>query len=242
MLQPVIQAEEIDGFCVLILKPREDSEILRQRIRLAEKMRVVAVGIDIDAIAFPTMQSQNQKAIARSLNDLQEIRNSTHLPFILKGILNVHDAKQALQIGADAIVVSNHGGRVLENHPASLDVLPEIVDAVAGRIPVLVDGGIRSGEDVFKALALGAKAVLVGRPCAIAVVGGSSSDLRNPDDWDLRSSGSLANQALLNRYQNSLAHAMNVCGVKSLSEISSEFLKETQIKKNHQAKTNLNSD
>ncbi|MFT0859422.1 alpha-hydroxy acid oxidase [Ancylobacter sp. G4_0304] len=105
--------------------------------------------------------------------DIAWLRANTRLPILLKGILAPEDARLALEHGADGLIVSNHGGRVLDTVPASLDALPGVVRAVEGRVPVLMDGGIRRGTDVLKALALGAKAVLVGRPClfALAVAG-----------------------------------------------------------------------
>ena len=93
-------------------------------------------------------------------------------PFILKGIMTVKGAEKALEAGAAGIVVSNHGGRVLDQCPATAEVLPAIVDAVGGKMKVFVDGGIRSGMDVFKALALGADAVLIARPFVTMVYGG----------------------------------------------------------------------
>jgi 4-hydroxymandelate oxidase len=97
--------------------------------------------------------------------DLPFIRDhAPGLPVVLKGILTTEDATLAVEHGADAIVVSNHGGRQLDSVPAGLDALPEVVEAVDGKIPVLMDGGVRRGTDVLKALALGAAAVLVGRP------------------------------------------------------------------------------
>jgi lactate 2-monooxygenase len=101
-----------------------------------------------------------------SLNweDVALVRDATRLPLMLKGILNPDDARTALDHGVDGIVVSNHGGRQVDGAVATLDVLPGIVDVVDGRVPVLVDSGIRGGADVFKALALGARAVLIGRP------------------------------------------------------------------------------
>jgi len=106
-------------------------------------------------------------------NDLRIVRDATRLPILLKGILHADDARRALDEGIDGIIVSNHGGRQVDGAIASLDALPTIVDAVAGRVPVLLDSGIRGGADVFKALALGATAVLIGRPyCyALAIVG-----------------------------------------------------------------------
>jgi isopentenyl diphosphate isomerase/L-lactate dehydrogenase-like FMN-dependent dehydrogenase len=87
------------------------------------------------------------------------------LPILLKGILNPDDARRAVEMGMDGVIVSNHGGRILDTVPATIEALPFVVEAVAGAVPVLVDGGIRRGTDILKALALGAKAVLIGRPC-----------------------------------------------------------------------------
>jgi isopentenyl diphosphate isomerase/L-lactate dehydrogenase-like FMN-dependent dehydrogenase len=96
--------------------------------------------------------------------DLSFLRGLTALPILLKGILHPDDAQRAVELGLDAIVVSNHGGRQVDGALASLDALPAVVEAVAGRVPVLLDSGVRSGADVFKALALGARAVLLARP------------------------------------------------------------------------------
>jgi lactate 2-monooxygenase len=104
-----------------------------------------------------------------SWRDLPALRSSTQLPIVLKGILHPDDARQALDSGVDGIVVSNHGGRQVDGSIASLDALPGVVDAVEGRLPVLLDSGVRSGADAFRALALGARAVLLGRPYVYAV-------------------------------------------------------------------------
>lgn len=99
-----------------------------------------------------------------SWKDLEWLRSLAPLPLLLKGVLTAEDARLAVEAGVDGLVVSNHGGRQLDGAPAALDALPEVVDAVQGRLEVLMDGGIRRGSDVLKALALGARAVLVGRP------------------------------------------------------------------------------
>jgi isopentenyl diphosphate isomerase/L-lactate dehydrogenase-like FMN-dependent dehydrogenase len=105
--------------------------------------------------------------------DLEWLRSVSNLPLIVKGILTSEDARLACEHGVDGVVVSNHGGRQLDGAPASLDALPEVVDAVSGRCLVLMDGGVRRGTDVVTALALGARAVLVGRPVLWALaVGG----------------------------------------------------------------------
>ncbi len=99
-----------------------------------------------------------------SWDDLRWLREAWSGPLLVKGIMSAHDAREVVKVGADAVVVSNHGGRQLDGLPATIDVLPEIVDAVAGDAEVLMDSGVRRGSDVVKALALGARAVLVGRP------------------------------------------------------------------------------
>jgi isopentenyl diphosphate isomerase/L-lactate dehydrogenase-like FMN-dependent dehydrogenase len=95
---------------------------------------------------------------------MQWVRPATKLPIVIKGIMTAEDARLAVEHGADAVIVSNHGARTLDGTAGTLDQLPEVVDAVGGTIPVLVDGGIRRGGDVIKALALGARAILIGRP------------------------------------------------------------------------------
>lgn len=110
---------------------------------------------------------------APTWDDLAWLRATTRLPIVVKGLLSSGDARQARDHGADAIIVSNHGGRVLDGLPAPLDMLPAMVEAVEGGLPLLLDGGVRRGTDVLKALALGASAVLIGRPQlhALAVAG-----------------------------------------------------------------------
>lgn len=103
-------------------------------------------------------------AHAATWQDIQWLKNRTHLPIIVKGIMHPSDAQLAIDYGADGIIVSNHGGRVLDGVPASIDALPAIANVVGSRIPILLDGGIRRGSDIVKALALGAQAVLIGRP------------------------------------------------------------------------------
>ncbi len=108
-------------------------------------------------------------AAAPTWRDLAWLREQTRLPILLKGILGAADAEQALAAGVDGLIVSNHGGRTLDSLPATIDALPEVAAVVQGRIPLLLDGGVRRGTDVLKALALGADAVLVGRPCVFAL-------------------------------------------------------------------------
>ncbi len=200
--------QAVDGFGIPIFKPRADKKALQERFQIAEELGVLALGMDIDAIHFKTMQNKGQQALARSPIDLRRIRELTKLPFIVKGIMTVEDAQAAIEAGADAIVVSNHGGRILDSMPGTARVLPTIANFIGDKVPVLVDGGIRSGQDVFKMLALGATAVLVGRPIAIAAVGG----------------GRTAVQSLLSHYGTELKKSMELCGTALLENISKDYL------------------
>lgn len=198
----------VDGFGIVIFKPRADSAALAERFAAAEAAGVLAVGMDIDAISFRTMELQRQSTIARGVDALRALRESTRLPFILKGVMTPEDAEAAISAGVDAIVVSNHGGRVLDDMPGTARVLPAIAAQAARRIAVLADGGIRSGQDAFKMLALGARAVLVGRPAAIAVAGGEAPAAKH----------------LLLRYSDELRRTLAICGAATPGDLDASFL------------------
>ncbi len=159
------------GLGIPVFKPREFNLDIIKRFHAARDAGCLAVGIDIDAASFKTMALKGQRVGPKSLDDLRELKLHLYVPFILKGIMNVETAKLAVEAGADAIVVSNHGGRVMDYMPGTADVLPEIANAVGGQVKVLVDGGIREGVDILKMLALGADAVMIGRPVCIAAFG-----------------------------------------------------------------------
>lgn len=114
------------------------------------------------------------RRVSATWKDVEEFRKLSGIPVLLKGILHPDDADEAARLGLGGVIVSNHGGRNLDTAPATLDALPEVVDRVAGRLPVLVDGGIRRGTDVVKALALGASAVMIGRPYAYGLATGGA--------------------------------------------------------------------
>lgn len=116
--------------------------------------------------------------VGLSWEDVAFLKKNTNLPIILKGILHPDDAKLALEHGADGIIVSNHGGRQVDGAPAALEMLPEICEVIQDKIPVLMDSGIRRGSDVMKAMALGAKAVLVGRPCMYGLAAAGEQGVR----------------------------------------------------------------
>lgn len=141
------------------------------RIALANECGCPAIASDIDASGLTNLRNSDVPVGFKTVEDLQTIIAQTDVPFILKGIMSVKGAKKALTAGAQGIIVSNHGGRVLDGAQAGIEVLEEIVAAVDGKMKVFVDGGFRSGNDVFKALALGADGVLIGRPISHAAIG-----------------------------------------------------------------------
>lgn len=161
------------GGGIPIIKPRSNEEIIK-KIKEAEEAGALAVGVDIDGAGLVTMALKGQPVGPKTKEDLKEIVNSTKLPFILKGIMTADEAELAVEIGAKAIVVSNHGGRVLDSCPGAAEVLPEIAERVKGKITIFADGGVRSGIDVLKMLALGADCVLIGRPFVTEAFGGGA--------------------------------------------------------------------
>jgi 4-hydroxymandelate oxidase len=143
-----------------------------------------------------------------SWKDIDWLRNLTDLKIVLKGIVHPEDAKLAVRHGADALMVSNHGGRQLDTVPATIDLLPAIVDAVDGRIPLLLDGGIRRGTDALKALALGADAVAIGRPVL----------------WGLALSGEAGVVQVLEMLRSELDRALTLCGCSSVRDVTPDLL------------------
>jgi hypothetical protein len=196
------------GWGVPTIKPREQKAFL-SLVKRAEDSGVVAVASDIDAAGIIHMRRAGQPAGPWPVQVWEKTISQTKLPVILKGVMTVQDAKLAVQAGAAGIVVSNHGGRVLDHTSGTAEVLPEIVSAVKGKIKIFVDGGVRSGTDVLKMLALGAEAVLVGRPMAVVAVGGGQEGV----------------SLLLNQYAEQLRTAMLYAGCSSLAEITPAILR-----------------
>ena len=165
------------GWGVKIVKPRKQA-VIKEFFHKAENCHAQAVGIDIDGCGSFMMRKHDQPVSHKSRADLQELIESTTLPVVIKGIMTAADAHIALEVGARAIVVSNHGGRVLDATPGTAEVLPGIVKVINQAIPVYVDGGVRTGYDVLKMLGLGADAVLIGRDIVRAAVGGGVEGVR----------------------------------------------------------------
>lgn len=160
-----------DGMGVPTIKPW-NAQIVKEKYELVKEGHPFAVAMDVDGSGLPFLKGLTPPAGFKSVDDLKEIIGMIDVPFIVKGVMTVDAAKKALKAGAKGIIVSNHGGRVLDQCAATAQVLPEIVKAVGGKLKIIVDGGIRTGCDIFKALALGADAVMIARPFVTAVYGG----------------------------------------------------------------------
>ena len=196
------------GAGVTTVKPWNKEEVFR-KLDMAKASGAWAIAMDIDAAGLPFLKNLTPPAGSKTVEELKEIADYAQVPFILKGIMTVRGAEKAVKAGAKAIVVSNHGGRVLDQCPATAEVLPEIVEAVGKDVMVLVDGGIRTGMDVFKALALGAKGVLIARPFVNMVYGGG---LEGP-------------AALVAKLKAELEDTMLMCGAHSLAEIDRSMVR-----------------
>lgn len=184
-------------------------EMIREKMALVKDAGAFAAAMDIDAAGLPFLKNFNPPAGSKSVEELREIVKAAGVPFIVKGIMTVKGALKAKEAGAAAIVVSNHGGRVLDQCPATAEVLEEIATAVDGSMKTFVDGGIRSGTDVFKALALGADAVIIARPFVTAVYGGGREGV----------------EAYIQKIGSELADTMAMCGVSSLAEITRDCVR-----------------
>ena len=152
--------------------------LIKEKLELVKKSGAFAVAMDVDAAGLPFLKNMQPPAGSKSVEELTEIVKEAGIPFIVKGVMTVRGALKAHAAGAAAIIVSNHGGRVLDQCSATAEVLEEICHAVGGGMKVLVDGGIRSGVDIFKALALGADGVVIARPFVTAVYGGAEEGVK----------------------------------------------------------------
>lgn len=196
--------KSMGGHGIPTIKPWSVDEVI-VKAKMAEDAGAFAFAMDIDAAGLAVLAMQGKPVAPMSVDMLSRIAGSVKLPFILKGVMTPAGALKALEAGAKGIVVSNHGGRVLDETPSTIEVLPDIVEAVGGRMTVLVDGGFRTGLDVFKALALGADGVLIGRPFTWCVYGGGTEGVR----------------LYVERVRAELAEAMLMTGATSIEGINS---------------------
>lgn len=185
--------------------------------KLAEDLGFAAVGITMDTVRpvkiddevpLSTKDGKPRRGHPATPKDIEWMKQQVLLPVVVKGIMGEEDARTAVNAGADALVVSNHGGRILDYNRAALEALPEVFDAVGGRVPVLLDSGIRSGGDIVKALALGAKAVLVGRPVA----------------WGVGAFGARGVERVLEILGEEMKRVLTMTGTPSVKEITKGIL------------------
>jgi 4-hydroxymandelate oxidase len=172
--RPGVQAiREAGGWGVQIFKPREQTVLLRL-IQEAQAAGAVAVGVDLDGAGSVAMALKGQPVFRKSLSELKELVQSTSLPFIFKGITSAEDAAAVLETGCKVVSVSNHGGRTLDCMLGIADVLPRLVPILKGKVVITADGGVRTGFDALKMLALGADFVMAGREFIRAAIGGGA--------------------------------------------------------------------
>lgn len=192
-------------------------EEVGQYARLSQDLGFAAVGITMDTVRpvkigdqvpLSTKDGKPRKGHMASPKDIEWMKQQVSLPVVIKGIMGSDDARVAVNAGADAVVVSNHGGRILDFNRSALEALPEVVDAVSATVPVLLDSGIRSGGDIIKAMALGAKAVLVGRPVA----------------WGVGAFGARGVERVFTILSEEMKRVLCMTGVGNVSEIRESIL------------------
>jgi len=218
----LIEKAEASGYVALVLTV--DAPVLGRRLAdernafalpeglsMANLLQLAPDEIDTEGSALSAfVAARHDETLTWS--DLDWIRSITSLPLILKGIVRSDDAARAAELGVDGLVVSNHGGRQLDGAPASLEALTEVVSEVGDSLAVMVDGGVRSGTDVLKALALGAKAVLVGRPIL----------------WGLAVDGESGVVSVLENLRGELIASMKLAGCADLKSISRDLVRKVQ--------------
>ena len=216
--QALVQRAEAAGYEALVLTVDAPTSGVRDRERRAGFRLPPGVGpVNLAGLQVPAPSalSPGQSALfdgllhhAPTWDDIAWLQSITRLPVLLKGVLHPADARQAVSLGAAGLIVSNHGGRTLDTAPATATALPRVVQAVGGAVPVLVDGGIRRGTDVLKAMALGASAVLVGRPAV----------------WGLANAGAAGVAHVLRLLRDELEVAMALTGCATLAEATPALL------------------
>ena len=220
LTRDIIQRAESLGYkalCITVDAPllgRREKDV-RNQFSLPPDLTIATVGDQLakDMAAAAGNSSLNvyfENLLDQSITweDIDWIRSICHLPIVLKGIHRADDSKRAVDHGADAIIVSNHGARQLDTVPATIDMLPPIAEAVDNKIEVLMDGGIRRGTDVIKALSLGARAVLLGRPIL----------------WGLAFNGADGVMLVLDLLKKEVDLSMALCGIPTLSKVKNDLV------------------
>ena len=203
MLSAVEDMKKAGGIGCPTTKPW-NKEAVFAKLDVLNEAGIFAAAMDVDGAGLPFLKAMNPNAGSKSVDEMKEIVSYAKMPFIIKGIMTVAGAKKAVESGAAAIVVSNHGGRVQGGVPSTAEVLPAIAEAVKGKITILVDGGIRSGVDVFRALALGADGVLIGRPLLPMIYAAGEEGFK----------------VCMDKIIGELKSTMTMCGAASLKDIT----------------------
>ncbi|MBA3744777.1 alpha-hydroxy acid oxidase [Sporichthya sp.] len=216
LTEAMIKRAAAAGYTALVLTV--DLPVVGRRRRdetnsftLAPGLTVANFGVEMPSVAG---QSGLAAQVGRDMDadltprDIAWLSEVSGLPVLVKGVLRGDDARAAVDAGAAGVVVSNHGGRQLDTAIAGADALPEVVAAVGGDAEIYVDGGIRAGTDVLKAVAMGARAVLVGRPMI----------------WGLATGGAAGVEAVLTEFKSEFANAMALCGARSIGELTRDLV------------------
>lgn len=205
-----IRSRIAHGNCgVPVINPEADENIIAQMQRCKEEQMPPAMCVVVDSAGLPHLRKLHGSGGTKSVDQLKTLKDAAEGPFVVKGVMTVNSALKAVSAGADAIIVSNHGGRVLSDTPATAEVLSEIADAVSGKAKIIVDGGIRSGLDIFKALAMGADACMICRPVLISYYGGGQEGI----------------ECYFDKLKAELVDTMYMCGARSISDITRDMVR-----------------
>lgn len=192
-----------------VINPEADENIIAQMDRCKETVAPIGISVVVDSAGLPHLKQCHGSGGTKSVEQLRMLKEKAGVPFIVKGVMTAKSALKAVDAGADAIIVSNHGGRVLAGAPATAEVLEEIAAAVKGKTTIIVDGGIRSGIDMFKAYALGADLCLICRPVLISYYGGGQEGM----------------ECYFDKLRDELVDTMYMCGARSISEITRDMIR-----------------
>ena len=202
MKASVLDMAKVGGMGCPTIKPW-NREFVFEKLDAVKAAGAFCAAMDVDGAGLPFLKAMNPNAGSKSVAEMKAIIDYAGIPFIIKGIMTPDGARKAVEAGAAGIVVSNHGGRVQGGVPSTAEVLPAIVEAVKGQTVILVDGGIRSGVDVFRALALGADGVLIGRPILTAIYGAEAEGYK----------------VFMDKIVGELKSTMTMCGAATLKDI-----------------------
>lgn len=192
-----------------VINPEADEAIFKQMTLCKEKQAPLAICVVVDSAGLPHLKACHGSAGTKSVDQLRKLKEEAQGPFVVKGIMTAKSALKAIDAGADAIIVSNHGGRVLADSPATAEVLEEIAKAVEGRAKIIVDGGIRSGLDMFKAYALGADFCMICRPVLISYYGAGKEGI----------------ECYFDKLREELTDIMYMCGARKVSDITRDMIR-----------------